>query len=313
MKRPFRKSSPEPTRRQRAQVDDSLKKSTSFSYHARRSDQELNIGRHEEREPATGLRNSAVFRSFWLSRFGAVILLITLVVSAVNILSLSTSVKVLPLSSDTKTPILHSQATYEAAAQKILAGSILNRNKLTLDSAKLSRDMRKQFPELATASVTVPLLAHRPIVYIQTARPALVLAASNGSFVLSNSGRALVPSTKLESVDNLNLPLVGDQSGFNVVVGQQVLSSQNVHFIELVVKQLAAKNITVSAMTLPAASSQLDVQITGKPYSVKFNLQSNTARQQVGTYLATVSQLDKQNVTPGKYVDVRVDGRAYYQ
>ncbi len=313
MKRPFRrKSAPEQTRRQRAQIDDSLKKSTSFSYHARRSDQELNVGRNEQREAPARL-NSNRFGNFWLNRFGAIILLITLVVSAVNILSLSDSVKVVPLASEAKTPMLHSQATYEAAAQKIMSGSILNRNKLTVDSAKLSRDMRKQFPELATASVTVPLLAHRPIVYVQTERPVLILAASNGSYILSNSGRALVASTKLQALDSLNLPQVGDQSGLSVTIGQQVLSSQNTRFIEFVSKELDAKNITISAMTLPAATSQLDVQLIGKPYSVKFNLQSNTARQQVGTFLATVSQLEKQNITPSKYIDVRVDGRAYYQ
>lgn len=313
MKRPFRKSAPEQTRRQRAQTDDSLRKSTSFSYHARRSDQELNVGRQEQRESSAQLKNKSRFGNFWLNRFGAVILLVTLVISAVNILSLSNNVKVLPLTSDAKTPLLHSQETYEAAAQKIMAGSILNRNKLTVDSAKLSRDMRKQFPELATASVTVPLLAHRPIVYIQIERPVLILAASNGSYILSNSGRALVASTKSQPLDSLNLPQVGDQSGLGVTVGQQVLSSQNIRFIEFVSKELAAKNLPVAAMTLPAAASQLDVQLTGKPYSVKFNLQSNTARQQVGTLLATTGQLDKQNVIPGKYIDVRVDGRAYYQ
>ncbi len=313
MKRPFRKSTPEPTRRQRAQIDESFKKSASFSYHARRSDQELNIGRQEQRDTPASIKDAAAMRKFWLSRFGAVILLFTLVVSAVNILSLSNNIKVTPLNNEPKTPLFHSEATYEAAGKKILSGSVLNRNKLTLDSAKLSRDLRKQFPELATVSVTVPLLAHRPIVYIQTTRPVLILSASNGSFVLDNSGHALFPSTEIKTSDSLSLPLVGDQSGLNVRIGQQVLSSKNVSFIEYVSKQLAAKNITVSAMTLPAAASQLDVQIAGKPYSVKFNLQSNTARQQVGTYLATSTQLDKQNITPAKYIDVRVDSRAYYQ
>ncbi|MDB5170633.1 MAG: hypothetical protein JWO35_327 [Candidatus Saccharibacteria bacterium] len=313
MKRLFRKSAAVPTRRQRLQADDSLKKSASFSYHARRSDIELNVGRQEQREPSSRLKDSGRFGNFWLNRFGAVILLIALVISAVNVLSLSNSVKIMPLANDASTPLLHDTATYEAAAQKILEGSVLNRNKLTLDSAKLSRDLKKQFPELSTTSVTVPLLAHRPIVYIQTARPALVLAASNGSFVLSNTGRALVPSTQLPTLSSLDLPLVGDQSGISVAVGKQILTSENVNFIEVIAAQLAAKNIPTAAMTLPAAASQLDVQLTGKPYFIKFNLQSNSARQQVGTFLATKAQLEKQNIAPGKYIDVRVDGRAYYQ
>lgn len=312
MKKLFRKTAPEPTRRQRAQIDDSIRKSTSFSYHARRSDQDVNVGRQEQREASAKSKTNSV-GSLWFSRFGAIILLAALVVSAVNVLSLSNSVKVMPLSNDVKTPLLHSQATYETAAQKIMSDSFLNRNKLTLDSAKLSRDMSRQFPELASVTVTVPLLAHRPIVYIQTAQPVLILAASNGSFVLSNNGHALVPSTQLPALASLNLPLVGDQSGLSVKVGQQVLSSQNVSFIEYVAKELTTKNVSPSSLTLPAATSELDVQVTGKTYLVKFNLQSNNARQQVGTLLATMGQLDKQNIAPAKYIDVRVDGRAYYQ
>ncbi len=66
-------------------------------------------------------------------------------------------------------------------------------------------------------------------------------------------------------------------------------------------------------MTLPVGTSELDVRLAGQPYSVKFNLESGTARQQAGTFLATESKLKSQNVTPAEYIDVRVDGRAYYK
>lgn len=313
MRRLFKKSVVQSSGRQRLQPSDSTNRSTSFSYHARRSDQELNIGRNDQRAPVVRTTQGVKIGSFWLNRFGAIVLLAAIILSAVNVLSLSSSSKVMPMTSDPTSPLLHSPAHYEAAAHKILATSALNRNKLTFDGAKLSRDLRKQFPEITSVSVTIPLVAHRPIVYIQTARPALVLAASNGTFVLSASGRALVPSTQLAGLDSLNLPLVGDQSGLGVSVGKQIITSENVSFIEDVAAQLAAKNVPIAAMTLPAATSQLDVQLTGKAYSVKFNLQSNTAMQQVGTFLATKSQLEKQGTVPAKYIDVRVDGRAYYQ
>jgi hypothetical protein len=64
---------------------------------------------------------------------------------------------------------------------------------------------------------------------------------------------------------------------------------------------------------LPPAASELDVQLNGRPYFVKFNLQSNNPRGEAGTFLATIAQLSRQNIVPGHYVDVRVDGRAYYQ
>jgi cell division septal protein FtsQ len=251
--------------------------------------------------------------NFWLNRFGAIVLLAAIIVSAVNVLSLSGSAKIVPLTTDTANPALYDQAAYQRAADKILASSALNRNKLTLDSARLSRELKSQFPELSDVTVTVPLLAHRPLVYVHASKPAVILAASSGSYVVNAAGKVLVPSTQVPNIDKLNLPLVGDQSGVPVRVGKQALTSDNIRFIQIVTSQLNAKGHQVASMILPAVASELDVQVTGKPYFIKFNLQSNSARQQAGTYLATDAQLTKQNITPAKYIDVRVDGRSYYQ
>ena len=91
------------------------------------------------------------------------------------------------------------------------------------------------------------------------------------------------------------------------------MTAANVHFIRTVITELASRQYTVSAMTLPAATSELDVQLAGQPYTIKFNLQSNRARQQAGTFISTIEHLKKSNTPPSKYVDVRVDGKAYYQ
>jgi cell division septal protein FtsQ len=253
------------------------------------------------------------FGHFWLQRFGLVILLVAVVVSLANVLSLSVDAEILPLTSGASSSLLGDQAAYQAAADRLLGSSIWNRNKITIDTAKISRQMLAQFPELASASVTLPLLAHRPLIYVQTAEPALVLMASNGSFVLDDNGKALLPAGQLPSLGSLNLPQVTDQSGLHVELNHQVLTTSDVSFVQTVVAQLAAKHFTVSAMTLPAGASELDVHLSGQPYFIKFNLENDDPRQQAGTFLATQAQLQRQNVTPGQYIDVRLDGRAYYQ
>lgn len=308
----LRRKPAEPTRRQRHRTEVDRQPSASFSYHARRSDQELNTGRQEQRDDPTTAKKMRL-GNFWVNRFGALILLAAIILSAVNILSLSGSAKIVPLTSETDNPALYDQAAYQKAADKILNTSALNRNKLTLDSARLSRELKQQFPELSDVTITIPLLAHRPLVYVHASKPAVILATSNGSYVVNAAGKVLVPSTQVPDIDKLQLPLVGDQSGASTSVGKQVLTSDNIRFIQIIHAQLAAKNLPVSSMILPAIASELDVQVTGKPYFIKFNLQSNSARQQAGTYLATNAQLTKQNITPAKYIDVRVDGRSYYQ
>jgi hypothetical protein len=302
------KSTVSTSRRQRRAADPS-RSSSSFAYRSRRSEQEINTGRELSREAAAPRH----FGHFLLRRFGLVILLVALLISTLNVLSLSSNDRVMSLTDSSGNSFLHDKSVYEAAASKLLAGSIWNRNKITVNTAGVSQGMLKQFPELSSVSVTLPLLSKRPIVYVQTAQPALILTAQNGSFVIDTTGKALLLANRLPTGSNLKLPLVTDQSGLRVTVNRQALTSGNVTFIQTVIAQLATRHFTVSSMELPVGTSELDVHLAEQPYTVKFNLESGTARQQAGTFLATQAKLQSQSVTPAQYVDVRVDGRAYYK
>jgi hypothetical protein len=226
---------------------------------------------------------------------------------------LSTDAKVVPLSVDSGQTLLRPQTAYETAASRQLSSSIWNRNKITVDTSNLSRQLLNQFPELSSVSVTIPLLAHRPLVYVEAAQPALILKTDNSSFIISNSGKALISAINPASLNQPRLPLLTDQSGLSIQTNHQALPATDISFIQTVIAQLAAKQFTVSDMTLPPAASELDVRLVGQPYLVKFSLESSDPREQAGTFLATITQLHHQNITPGQYIDVRVSGRAYYK
>ncbi|MDL2363385.1 MAG: hypothetical protein QFB86_03315 [Patescibacteria group bacterium] len=309
MKLPFKKSTPVSNRRTAIRRDTSPSP-TSFSYHARRSEQELNTGRHTQRAPIVpGV--VAKVKGFWLHGFGLSILMIALVASTLNIISLSTNPRVVPLTEDAS--LLRPLPEYQTYAEELLNGSLSNRSKITINTSAITADFKRHFPELGSASVTVPLIAHRPLVYVAAARPALVMSASTGSFVISDTGRVMSASTQINSSLKNSLPSVTDQSGLALSLNVQALPSTTVNFIEIVAEQLAAKNYTVSNMTLPQSADELSVQLAGQAYAVKYNIQANTPKEQSGTFFATVAQLQKQHTVPSKYVDVRVDGRAYYQ
>ncbi len=297
--------------RHRRQVSDEEPKSLGqkFSYRARRSVAELNTGRSTVREERAASRKAKSF----LRKTGLFVLLLALVASAVNILSLSTKPKILPLEGDKSKAFLSSPEIYENFASQELQSSVWNRNKLTVNTGDVSEKLVQQFPELSSASLTVPLLAHRPIIYVQPAEAVIIVKARNGAFVVADNGKALIRANSADDLAKYKLPVLDDQSGLKLQVGRQALQSKDVAFIQTVLKELSAKQYTVSGMSLPATSSELDVQLAGQPYIVKFNLQSDTARQQAGTFIAMINNLSKQNQTPSKYVDVRVNGRAYYQ
>jgi hypothetical protein len=299
--------------RRRPQAESRQERAFSYNNTGSRPEAGPNTGREggRERGPAKKPAAASSWKRFWLQRFGFIILFGALLICTVNILSLSPHAKLLPLKSADNGSFLRDQATYQAAADKLLASSLWNRNKITIDTGSFNRQMTQQFPELSSVSVALPLLAHRPVVYLQPAQPALVLAADKGSFVIDNRGKALLAADN--SPSQSKLPQVVDQSGLQIQLHRQVLSSDDVNFIQTVVAQLAARHMIVSSLVLPAGTSELDAHIAGQTYFVKFNLHDNNPRQQAGTFLATIAQLQRKNAPPGKYIDVRVAGRAYYQ
>lgn len=260
-----------------------------------------NTGRLRPGQPAP--RDTATLWTRIARRAGGLALILAIVVSLVSVLTLSPHAKIEPASA--------ANTAYQTTADQLLASSFWNHNKLTIDAGGIKRQLMTRFPNLADVSVTVPLLAHRPIIYVQPAKALMVVAANNGAFVVDQNGRALMPSANLPTAGKL--PQVVDQSGLPLSVGRQVLTSDDVNFIQTVLGELAAKHVEVSSMVLPVSSRELDVYVAGQPYLVKFNLASNDARQQAGTYLAAAAELQREHVTPAHYIDVRVDGRAYYQ
>lgn len=210
--------------------------------------------------------------------------------------------------------LLRSRAAYQNAARDILAGSLANTNKITINTAKIAQELQRTFPELAHVSVVLPIIGNQPVVHIQTARPALILTSSRvgGVFLIDTSGRAIMEAAKVAAHVKEKLPVVQDQSDLSISVGDSALPSSSIDFITEVIGQLLAKGITVTSMVLPPGGSELHVWIDGAPYFVKFNLRGD-ARVGAGAFLAVKQHLEREGKTPSSYIDVRVENKAYYR
>jgi hypothetical protein len=177
----------------------------------------------------------------------------------------------------------------------------------------VAAQLQHQFPELESVHVSLPVFGYQPVVHVQAAQPALIMSTTSGSsYILATSGRALVAPAQAPNVSGLGLPVVTDQSGLPIHAGSIALPGSTVSYITEVTGQLAAAHLTVASLTLPKATSELDVRLDGVAYSVKFNLMGQ-ARVEAGAFLATKAQLEQKHINPASYVDVRVDGRAYFK
>lgn len=281
-----------------------------FSYHANRAPRP---GAARRDVQASAARQRPVAPSgAWLGRVPQFLAIAA--VSAVLLLSLrlDSNVNIVPVGDDKGQVFLRPLEEYEMAAAEEFA-SFANGNKLTVNTDAIATSLRSQFPELNAVSVSLPLAGSQPMVYVQPAVPRLILATANdGLFVLDSSGRALVPANQVTALDKLELPVVNDQSGLKVSTGKVALPQSTVTFVHEVMHQLADKGIVPSSLTLPAGVGELQLRMPGVGYYVKFNVYGN-AREEVGAFLALKAQLERENRAPREYVDVRVDGRAYYK
>jgi len=236
------------------------------------------------------------------------ILLAIVGVCTVKVLALSTDPKLVTLG---KSPVtatyLRSSDVYRKAVHKLLNGSITNRSKLTINADGVAHTLQREFPELQTVSVTVPLVGNRPIVYIQIAKPAMVLQTARGIYAVNGSGVVLSALRELPP----DVPVVADQSAAVPQVGRQAIPGSTVHFVQAVAYQLKAADIAINTFVSSVKTPyELDVRLEGRPFVVKYNLQGD-AVEQSGTVVAALQHLE--DATPSEYLDVRTPGRVFYK
>ena len=309
-----RKKSPPPGR-QRA-VPGTRSSQPAFSYYAQRAERPVEPTRQRGRSEAadTPSRKGPVASYIW-QRAGLWILLIAASILLLSSLNLNTDPRLVTLSPRQDSYLLHSQTVYQQGVVSLLSGSIWNHTKLTIQTKSVSNQLQQKFPELSQVSITLPLLGHRPVIYLTFARPALILTSGNNGFVLDDTGKVLVPVSQLPADSHLTLPTVSNQTGLSPAVGKFALTSSEVQFVQAVLIELNRRQIGTTSVALTAGGDELDVYIKGQPYFVKFNTQMSVqdARQQAGTFIAVQNKLQSENITPSQYIDVRVEGRAYYK
>ncbi|HEY1835946.1 MAG TPA: hypothetical protein VGG13_03955 [Candidatus Saccharimonadales bacterium] len=284
-----------------------------FSYYAARSANETNVGRELPQDDDVSKRRGRSSRT--LRRRALLLVAGVIVLGALSSqLRLNTEPKIVVVSNTGGKVFLQSTAAYRQAAAVLFKKSFGNRNKLTVNVAGISSALEAQFPELSDVSVALPIVGNQPVVYIQPSDPSFVLATRSGRFVLDGTGRALVAVGSVPQLAAFHVPTVTDESGLQPHLGETALPSNNVSFIQTMVAQLDAQHFSVRRIVLPPAASEVDAYIAGKPYFVKFNLEDQSgALQQAGTFVAVARRLAARGKTPARYIDVRIDGRAYYK
>lgn len=205
--------------------------------------------------------------------------------------------------------IYHGANIYKDAAIKELE-QIKNRTKLTLDDNEIIESLQRKFPEIYSAHIELPLFSQTPTVHINVSTPSFFINTDTASYVVDNKGTAIARASELPQIKNL--PILKDQTSFEITPGKQVISAKSVNFIKDLTAQCKRANVSISSLSLPPLAQELDLKTSDQPYFVKFYLNGD-ALEQIGQFLATRKQLQQSNIKPAEYLDVRVPGKIFYK
>lgn len=203
----------------------------------------------------------------------------------------------------------HPLSSYSDFASKQVS-SIRDSNKITFDESSLANAMQKQFPEISSAWVELPIFGQKPTIHLTISRPAFVYSSKNVSYILDSDGVIVGTQAAMSSIKNL--PTVIDQSNISFKTGDKVISSDSVDFINQVLAQAKKAKVPVANIVLPAVAQEIQLHTTDKSYYVKFYF-GNDALLQTGQWLAARHEFDTKNINPGEYLDVRVAGKIFYK
>jgi hypothetical protein len=206
-------------------------------------------------------------------------------------------------------------AVYEAAASDAAKSSIFNRSKLFFQDTAFIRDMKTKFPEISTVKPIMPLGGRDMSVIITVSEPFAYVTSGTDSGVLNSDGVLVVKNGQSVPDNLINLRFTEPQSNF--AVGSRIMTESELNLLTMLVREMKtlqfsdSKNGSIKQVLFNVADGQMEAQLQDKPFFIKLSTFTTDGDQQVGGAVATLKQLDRENILPTKYIDVRVPGRAF--
>lgn len=199
---------------------------------------------------------------------------------------------------------------YREVINNILSQQLTSKTKISLDTHAFKEKILIALPEVKDATIAIPLVSRQVTVGLSFVTPSYVYTVNNTDYIVGSNGVILAEVKDLDAAKVQGLRRITDLAPLNVRVGQTVLLSSDIAFIDTVFKQLAAVNKEIETITLPQGAGELFVKLQNVPYSIKFSLLTDV-NQQVGAYIATINQLQKEGALPVEYIDVRLAERVF--
>ncbi len=285
------------------------------------------------RQPLTGNRRQAAFSYYssndntnsavrerqqvgqqrtWLRRLRlipSIIAVSVILMSVVYSTTLASNAKVNLLSEESP---YRSITEYETYIGNLLGESLMAKSKLTINTARVEADFTRHYPEVHVAKLSLPVIGRRPTLTISVRQPFLLMTTKQRALVVDNEGKAVIDPAGLNSQALESLLKLQDESGAEIKIGEQALSKQAVSFIKDFLLQTEAKQLSISQLSMPAGTNEIDIRFKDVSYYVKTNSSGNP-KLQAGSFIAVRDKLAGEGSAAQEYIDVRLEDKVFFK
>jgi hypothetical protein len=139
-------------------------------------------------------------------------------------------------------------------------------------------------------------------------KPGLIWKTGARRYVISVNGRVMSEIPHDQSSD---LVVVVDTSNIPVEIGDNVTGRQFVTFTTEIYKALRENNLGPSELYIRETTGELNAKTT-QGYDIKFDTTVDSAVQ-IRALNAVLELLRSSNKKPTEYIDLRINGKAFYR
>ncbi len=193
-------------------------------------------------------------------------------------------------------------AELRAQTQTLLESTFLGSNSIFVNTNGLARQLKANNYQLEQVAVERTLLGGIRIRVVEQ-HPTLQWRSGSSVFVLSGNGRAYA---QFDEVDK-KLPLVEDSTNLPVKIGQKIVPSSFINFVNKVDTQLASMGQQSVNKSVAETTTELYVK-TAKGFVIKFDT-TRSLDSQMQDYRAVTAK----GVAPKEYIDLRIAGKVFYK
>ena len=203
---------------------------------------------------------------------------------------------------------------YVKSIQDSFKSNSLLSQPLFADYAAVEREILEQFPEVERVLLQAQPFSASLKAEVRFRKAVFTWRDASGSVQFVDSNGVLFSKNLDPSVNSSKLIAIEDQSGIVLQAGSSVLTDSLIQFVGQLYNKLPPlyENNMAGKVIVPQSTREVQVQMNGAPYVIKFN-STREINGQVGELATLLNFLKANGITPKEYIDLRVAHKAFYK